>query len=109
MIFMTMRNKDAANALLFVVQVARIGDNQVNAKHFIIGEHQPGINNDDVVTILYDHHILSDLSQSSKRDQPNLFCCQSIKNLLTTSFYVALLNTYFVVFDLSSLLPALQK
>src|SRR5579872_5482199 len=107
MIFMAVGDKDAANALFFVVQVARIGDNQVNAKHFIIGEHRTRINNHDVVAIFDDHHILSDLSQSSERDKSNIFCCQSKKNLLTTLFYVALLKNHsIVVSDISSLLPS---
>src|ERR1700694_2959759 len=107
MVFVTVRDKNAANALLLVVQVARIGDNQVYAKHFIVGEHRTRINNHDVVTVFDDHHILSDFPQPSKRDQSNIFCCQSIKNLLTTSFYVALLKICsIVVFDVSSLLPS---
>src|ERR1700680_4046794 len=107
MVFMAVGDKDAANALFFVVQVARVGDNQVNAKHFVVGEHRTRINNHDVVAIFDDHHILSDFSQPSKRDKSNIFCCQSIKNLLTTSIYVALLKICsIVVFDVSSLLPS---
>src|ERR1700694_5606603 len=107
MVFVTVRDKNAANALLLVVQVARIGDNQVNAKHFVVGEHRTRINNHDVVAIFDDHHILSDFSQSSERDKSNIFCCQSKKNLLTTSMDVALLKIcLIVVCDVSSLLPS---
>src|SRR5579859_3768487 len=107
MVLMSMSDKDAADALFFVVQVARIGDNKVNAKHFIVGEHRTRIDNHDVVPIFDDHHILSDFSQSSERDQSNIFCCQGKKNLLTTFVYVALLKVCFiVVYDLSSLLPS---
>jgi hypothetical protein len=60
-----MGNKNAVYALLFIIEIAGIGDNEIDAKHFIVGEHQPGINNDDVVTILYDHHVLSDFPQAS--------------------------------------------
>src|ERR1051326_5745099 len=92
MVFVSMSDKDAVDALFFVVQVASVGDNQVNAKHFLIGEHRTRINNHDVVPIFDDHHILSDLSQPSKGDQSNIFCCQGKKNLLTTSISVALLK-----------------
>src|SRR5450759_1033232 len=107
MVFMAVSDKDAANALLFVVQVARVRDNQVHAKHFVIGEHRTRINNYDVVAIFDTHHILSDFSQPSERDKSNIFCCQSKKNLLTTSIYVALLKICsIVVCDVSSLLPS---
>ncbi len=68
MVFVAVRDEDAANVVLFVVQVARIGDNQVNAKHFIVWEHRARIDNHDVAAIFDDHHILSDLSQPSERD-----------------------------------------
>ena len=60
MVFMAVGNEDTAYTVFLVVEVTRIGDNQVHSKHFIIGEHNPSINNDDVVTIFDDHHILSD-------------------------------------------------
>ena len=107
MVFMSMGNKNAVNALLFVREIAGIGDNKIDSKHFIIGEHQPRINNDDIVAVLNDHHILSDFPQASQRDKSNIFCCQSKKNLLTTPIYVAFLCMYFLY--LSSLLPSLQK
>src|SRR5438552_1944072 len=106
MIFMSMGNKNAVNALLFIHEIAGIGDNKIDSKHFIVGEHQPAINNDDIVAVLNNHHVLSDFPQASKRDKSNIFCCQSKKNLLTTPIYVALL---YIFLYLSSLLPSLQK
>src|SRR5450755_1443276 len=81
-IFMTVSNEDTAYTRLLVCKIARIGNNQVDTKHFIIGEHHPGINNDNVVTVLNDQHILSDLSQTSEREKSNFFYCQGIKDLL---------------------------
>src|SRR5436305_7660003 len=79
MVFVAVRNEDTANVLLLVAQIARIGNNKIDAEHLLVGEHHSGIDNDDVVTILYDHHILSDLPQTSYWDQSNIFCCQGIK------------------------------
>ncbi len=39
MVFMSMRNEEAAYTLLFIVEVTRIGDYQVDAEHFFVGEH----------------------------------------------------------------------
>ena len=97
MIFVAVRNEDTANVLLFVAQIARIGNNKIDAEHLLVGEHYSGIDNDDVVTILYDHHILSDFPQASQWDQSNFFCCQGIRNLLTTPLYVALLKVLYVL------------
>src|SRR5260370_36934449 len=87
MVFVAVRNEDTANVLLLVAQIARIGNNKIDAEHLLVGEHYSGINNDDVVTILYDHHILSDFPQASQWSQSNFFCCQGINNLLTTPLY----------------------
>ena len=45
-----------------VYQVGDVRDNQVNAQHLFLGKEHTGVDNDDVVTVLHDHHILPDLS-----------------------------------------------
>src|SRR5437764_15114643 len=84
MVFMSMRDEDTTYTLLLIREIARIRDNQIDSKHFIIGEHHSDINHDQIVAVLDDHHIFSDLTQSSERDESNFFCCQGTKNLLTT-------------------------
>ena len=61
MVFMAVGNEDSSYTVFFVVEVRCIRDNQVYTEHFIVGEHNPSINNDDIVTVFDDHHILSDL------------------------------------------------
>ena len=84
MVLVTMGNQDTTYTLLLISQVTCIGNNQINAKHFLIGKHHSNIDNDDVVTVFNDHHILANFSQPSERDKSNFFCCQGTKNLLTT-------------------------
>ena len=98
MVFMSVGNKDAVNAVLFVRELTGIGDYKIDSKHFIVGEHQPRINNDDIVSILNDHHVLSDFPQASKRDKSNSFCCQGKRNLLTTPIYVALFCIFICIY-----------
>src|SRR5579875_1812287 len=64
-VLVTMSDENAAYVLLFITEITRIGNNKIDAKHLLIWKHHSGIDNDDVVTILYDHHILSDFSQAS--------------------------------------------
>src|SRR5947209_4438402 len=60
MVFVAMGDEDATYTVFLVVEVACIRDNQVYTEHFLIGEHDPSINNNDVIAIFDDHHILSD-------------------------------------------------
>src|SRR6266487_3054142 len=64
-IFVTVSNEDTTYTRLLIGQIVRIGNNQIDTKHFIVGEHHPYINNENVVSVLNDHHILSDFSQTS--------------------------------------------
>ena len=65
MVFMAVSDEDATDAVFFVVEVTGIRDNEIDTEHFFVGEHNPGINNDDIIAIFDDHHVLSDFPQSS--------------------------------------------
>src|SRR5947209_13125576 len=105
MVFMSMRDEDTTYTLLLICQIARIRDHQIDTKHFIIGEHHSDINHNQIVAVLDDHHILSDLSQSSERDESNFFCCQGTKNLLTTPVVCSIAIGLFSI-DVSISTPA---
>jgi len=68
MVIVTMGDDDTANLGLFLHQVAYIGDYQVDAQHFLCGEHETGVNDDDVITVFYHHHVLADFTQSAEGD-----------------------------------------
>jgi hypothetical protein len=39
MVFVAVSNKDTTNALLLIIEVVSIRDDEVNTQHFIIREH----------------------------------------------------------------------
>jgi hypothetical protein len=58
---------DVGAALL---EVGDVGDDEVDAKHLLVGEHQAAVDDDDVVAVLEDVHVLADLPYPAERDDP---------------------------------------
>ena len=56
---------DVGAALL---EVGDVGDDEVDAEHLLVGEHQPAVDDDDVVAVLEDVHVLADLAHPAERD-----------------------------------------
>jgi hypothetical protein len=45
-----------------------IGDDQVHPQHLLLGEHEAGVDDDEVAGELQHHHVLADLPQSTQGD-----------------------------------------
>ena len=56
---------DVGAALL---EVGDVGDDEVDAEHLLVGEHEPAVDDDDVVAVLEDVHVLADLAHPAERD-----------------------------------------
>jgi len=56
---------DVGAALL---EVGDVGDDEVDAEHLLVGEHQAAVDDDDVVPVLEDVHVLADLPYPAERD-----------------------------------------
>ena len=81
MVFVAVGDDDAAQLFLALQQVADIGDDQVDAQHLFLGEHQAGIDDDDVVVVLDGHHVLADFAQAAEGDDLEFFFWSSILTL----------------------------
>ena len=68
MVFVAVGQEEAEDFLLALRQVGHIRQHQVDAEHLLFGEHQAGIDDDDVFVVLQGHHVASDLAQSPERD-----------------------------------------
>ena len=53
-----------------VAQIFEIGDDVIDPQHVIIGEHQPGIHDQDLAVVFVGHHVLADLAQAADGDDP---------------------------------------
>src|SRR5436305_1960922 len=70
-------NDDAAHLVAALFQVGDVGDDQVDAQHRLLGEHEAAVDHDDVVAVLEGHHILADLFKAAQRDGAQFRLCQS--------------------------------
>ena len=55
---------------LALAEVGDVGDDEVDAEHLLVGEHQAAVDDDDVVAVLDDVHVLADLPHPAERDDP---------------------------------------
>ncbi len=60
MVFVTVSNDYATYTVFLIIKITGIRNNEIDAKHFVVGKHNSSIHNDDIVSVLDDHHILSD-------------------------------------------------
>ena len=51
-----------------VLEVGDVGDDEVDAEHLLVGEHQSAVDHDDLVAVLEHVHVLADLAHPAERD-----------------------------------------
>ena len=70
-----MGEDDGANLVAILGEVADIGYNDVDTEEFLFGEHQAGIDDDDVVLPSQGEAVHAELAQPSQRDYPQFVLC----------------------------------
>jgi hypothetical protein len=65
---------DSADVAFVVLEVGEVRQDEVDAQMLVPRERQAGIDHDDAVVALDDHHVLPDLAQPPERDQPRRAC-----------------------------------
>ena len=55
-------------------EVAHIGDDAVDAVHIVPGEGHAAVHYDDLAAVLIGGHVLSDLVETTQRDNFQFFC-----------------------------------
>ena len=50
-----------------LAQVRHVGHDEVDAEHLLVGEHQAAVDDDDLVPVLEDVHVLADLADAAER------------------------------------------
>ena len=51
-----------------LLEVGDVGDDEVDAEHLLVGEHEAAVDDDDVVAVLEHVHVLADLAHPAERD-----------------------------------------
>ena len=67
-VFMAVRQDQAADHLPVFLQVGEIGRDDVDAQQFRIGKHHSRIDDDDVVAVTDGHRVHAELAQSAQRN-----------------------------------------
>ena len=65
-VFVTMRDENGADSGPVFDKVSYVGDAEINARHILFREEQPGVDDDDVVIELQRHHVLADFAQAAE-------------------------------------------
>ena len=53
-----------------LLEIGDIRHDEVDPEHLLVREHQPAVDDDDVVAVLEDVHVLADLAHPAERDDP---------------------------------------
>ena len=64
-VFVAVRQHHGAHMLAVLEQIAEIRDHDVHAQQFGFGEHQPGVDDDDVVTPANGHAVHAEFAESA--------------------------------------------
>ena len=67
-VFVTVRDHEAEEAVAELLQVRQIGNDQVDAEHVQLGEHQAAIDGDGGVAVLEHQAIQPDLTEPAERN-----------------------------------------
>src|ERR1700727_2931423 len=67
-VFVAGSEDDAANALSVLDEIRNVGDYDVDAEKFRFGEHEAGVDDDDVVTPANGHAVHAELAQAAQGD-----------------------------------------
>ena len=71
MIFMTMREKNALDLILVVFEIGKIRNDQIDAKHGIVGESHAAVHDDRVIAVFKHCDVLADLVQTADKGYPD--------------------------------------
>ena len=68
MVLVGMGDQERLDVGAALLEVGDVGDDEVDAEHLLVGEHEPAVDDDDVVAVLEDVHVLADLPHPAERD-----------------------------------------
>src|SRR5215472_16046568 len=72
MVFVAVCEDDAAHALAVFDEVGNVRNDDVDAEKFGLGEHEAGVDDDDVVTPAEGHAVHSELAKAAERNDVKL-------------------------------------
>ena len=61
-------DEERPHVLAALLEIGDVGDDEVDAEHLLVGEHEAAVDDDDVVAVLEHVHVLADLPHPAERD-----------------------------------------
>ena len=71
MVLVAVGEHDAVHPVLALAQVGELGQDQVDAGHVGVGEHDPAVEDDDAALDLDAGAVAADLAQAAEEDDPD--------------------------------------
>ena len=65
-------DEDGPQLVAVLLDVGDVRDDEVDAEHLLFGEHEAGVDDDHVVAVLEQHHVLADLAETAEGDDAEL-------------------------------------
>jgi len=59
---MSVGNHYSPDIFTLIQEIINIGNDKVDSQHFLLREHEPGIDDENIICIFQHHHILSDFA-----------------------------------------------
>jgi hypothetical protein len=78
-VFVSVGDHNAAHLIPLAQQVVEIRDDVIDSQHIVVGEHNPGVDDQDIVAVFIGHHILAYFPQAPQRDDSQFFIRHSKK------------------------------
>ncbi len=82
MIFVTVSENDSADTLTVLDEVRNVGNDDVHAEELGFGEHQSGVDDDDVVAPAHGHAVHTELAQTSEGNDLQFSSGHGVKMML---------------------------
>ena len=92
MVFVSMRQDDAPYFALVFNKIRKIGNDDIDTVHVVVGETKPTVNDEDVAAVLIDGEIFTDLVESAQRYDFQFFCIKRMFSLFVL-LYVVVFST----------------
>ncbi len=77
-ILVSVGHDDPPDDVLLVVEIAKIGDDIVDPQHIVFGEHDAGVDDQDVVAVLNGHHVLANFPQAAQGNESQILTCHKV-------------------------------
>ena len=72
MVFVAVGDDDAHDLLFSLFKIGDVGDDEVNAEHLVVGEHEPAVHDENRIVVLEGKHVFPHFPQAAQGYIPQL-------------------------------------